>query len=104
MRTKSKFQTLSIGFAIFSMFFGAGNTIFPLVMGAFAKDKNLFALLGLSITAIVVPIIGLLAMFLYKGDYKQFFYRMGKWPGFFIILLIMMLTGPFAGTPRCITL
>lgn len=104
MQVKSKFQALSIGFAIFSMFFGAGNTIFPLVMGTFAKDKNLFAVLGLSITAIVVPIIGLLAMFLYQGDYKQFFYRMGRWPGFFVILLIMMLIGPFAGTPRCITL
>lgn len=104
MDERKRFHILSIGFAIFSMFFGAGNSIFPLILGTYAKDRNFYAILGLFITGIIVPVMGLIAMVLFRGDYKQFFYRIGKIPGFFVILLIMALIGPFAGIPRCVTL
>ncbi|HEY4831485.1 MAG TPA: branched-chain amino acid transport system II carrier protein, partial [Waddliaceae bacterium] len=49
-------RSLSTGLAMFSMFFGAGNIIFPLAVGQFAGDKNLFAILGLILTAAIIPI------------------------------------------------
>lgn len=101
---KQRFNYLPIGFAIFSMFFGAGNSIFPLLIGSVSGDKNFYAVIGLSISTIIVPILGLYAMHLYNGDYKAFFNRLGKVPGFLMIALIMTLIGPFAGIPRCITL
>lgn len=99
-----KASYVPIGFAIFSMFFGAGNSIFPLLVGTEAGSKNLLSISGLFITALLIPMLGLYGMVLYKGDYKSFFYRLGKAPGFFLICLIMIVIGPFAGIPRCITL
>lgn len=101
---KQKFNYFPIGFAIFSMFFGAGNSIFPLLIGSISGNKNIYAVLGLTISTIIVPVLGLIGMTLYDGNYKEFFCRLGKTPGFIIVLLIMILIGPFAGIPRCITL
>lgn len=97
-------QILTIGFAMFSMFFGAGNVVFPLALGQTSQDQNIFAILGLLITAVAVPFLGLFAMTLYDGNYKGFFARMGKIPGFLIALVIMGLIGPFGAIPRCIAL
>lgn len=97
-------NTLIVGFAMFSMFFGAGNVVFPLAVGQAAKSQNIFAILGLLITAVGVPFMGLIAMTLYDGDYKRFFERIGKVPGFLIALVIMGLIGPFGAIPRCIAL
>jgi LIVCS family branched-chain amino acid:cation transporter len=97
-------HTLATGLAMFSMFFGAGNVVFPLLLGQYAGDKNLFAMLGMFITAIIVPFTGLLTMMLFEGDYKAFFARVGRLPGYFVAVLILMLIGPFGGIPRCIAL
>ena len=95
---------LSTGLAMFSMFFGAGNVVFPLDLGRVAGNLNIYAIAGLMLTAVFVPFSGLLAMFLFGGDYKLFFARMGKVPGFLIMSFLMVLIGPFMAIPRCITL
>jgi len=89
---------------MFAMFFGAGNVVFPLTLGREALDQNLFAIIGLLISAVCVPFIGLIAMILFNGDSKAFFGRLGKTPGFLITIIIMALIGPFGATPRCIAL
>lgn len=89
---------------MFSMFFGAGNVVFPLVVGQTTGDQTFFALLGLLLTAVGVPFLGLIAILLFKGDYQQFFARSGKIPGFLLAATIMLLIGPFGGLPRCIAL
>lgn len=96
--------TISNGFALFSMFFGAGNITFPLVLGLLAGGNLPFALLGFVLTAVCIPFSGLIAISLFNGNYKSFFYQMGKIPGFLIITFLIALIGPFAGIPRCITL
>lgn len=104
-KKKALWSTIaSTGFAMFVMFFGAGNIVFPLALGQFAQDKNFFSVIGLLITAVIVPFIGLLGMLLYEGDYNKFFQRIGKVPGFILTLLILGLIGPLAGIPRCITI
>lgn len=95
---------ITTGFAMFSMFFGAGNVVFPLALGKQAQNQNIYAILGLLITAVAVPFLGLFAMTLYNGDYKTFFSRMGPKAGFIITLAIMGLIGPFGAIPRCIAL
>lgn len=96
--------TLSTGLAMFSMFFGAGNVVFPLDLGRVAGNLNIYAILGLLITAVAVPFLGLLAMFLFNGDYEIFFKRIGRIPGFIVITFLMALIGPFMAMPRCVTL
>jgi LIVCS family branched-chain amino acid:cation transporter len=86
------------------MFFGAGNVVFPLVVGQTTGDQTPFALMGLLLTAVGVPFLGLLAILLFQGNYQQFFARSGKVPGFLLAVSIMLLIGPFGGLPRCIAL
>jgi branched-chain amino acid:cation transporter, LIVCS family len=73
-------------------------------LGQYAQSQNNYAVLGLFITAVGVPFLGLTAMTLFNGNYKNFFNRMGPVPGFLIALAIMGLIGPFGAIPRCIAL
>ncbi len=97
-------EILITGFAVFAMFFGAGNSVFPLEIGRTAGISNFYAISGFLLTAVGMPFIGLASMILFKGDYREFFYRIGKVPGFAALVLIICIIGPFNAMPRCITL
>jgi LIVCS family branched-chain amino acid:cation transporter len=75
-----------------------------LALGQIAQDQNFSAILGMLITAVGVPFLGLISMTLFDGDYKQFFDRIGKVPGFIVAAAILGLIGPFGAMPRCIAL
>ena len=55
-------QTITIGFMLFSMFFGAGNLIFPPLLGAQAGSSTVPAMVGLTITAVCFPILAVAAV------------------------------------------
>lgn len=97
-------ESISLGLAMFSMFFGAGNVIFPLALGQLAGEQNGIAVLGLIITAVLVPFAGVFAMILFDGEQRKFFDRLGALPGFLVALSIISLLGPLGSTPRCIAL
>lgn len=92
------------GLALFSMFFGAGDLIWPLILGGTAGDHNLFAMLGLLITGVSLPLLGLIAMMLFKGDYHTFFGRIGRAPAIILIFVVQMILGPIGSIPRLLTL
>lgn len=104
MTTLKNKDVLTAGLAIFAMFFGAGNIIFPLALGTHALDQSPYALAGLLLTAVAMPFAGLFAMFRCGGETSLFFDRVGKIPGFCIALLTITLLGPFGAAPRCIAL
>ncbi len=95
---------IAAGLALFSMFFGAGDLIWPLILGGDTGDKNFYAMLGLLITGVSLPLLGLLAMMLFEGDYRSFFRQTGRVPGIILVFLIQAILGPFGSTPRLITL
>ncbi len=98
----SYFSTIWLaGIAIFSMFFGAGNVIFPLKVGLLAGDKIPFAMAGLFLTAIGGPILGLVGVTLYRGNCREFFCRPGRTIGLIFIVISLVFLGPFAVIPRC---
>lgn len=99
-----KTTSISTGLAMFSMFFGAGNITFPLIIGQTVEGGLIWALMGLVLTAVLIPFSGLFAISLYEGDYESFFSRIGKGPGLAVILLLLAMIGPFGGIPRCVTL
>lgn len=86
------------------MFFGAGNIIFPLVVGRLSGTETSYAILGLGISAVIFPFLGLIAMMLYSGDLKAFLSRLGKWPAFVFLFALQMSQGPIGAMPRLITL
>ena len=92
------------GLALFSMFFGAGNLIFPLLIGQSVGENGWYAISGLGITAVLVPFLGLAGMVLFDGDIHRFFGRLGKAPGWALLLLLQLILGPFGVIPRLVTL
>lgn len=97
-------KTITLSFALFSMFFGAGNVVFPLAVGQVTGAYIYYALLGLFVTAVLVPFIGLYAATLLDGCHKNFFAPLGKVGGFLLAGTILCLLGPFGVIPRCIAL
>jgi LIVCS family branched-chain amino acid:cation transporter len=91
------------GCALFSMFFGAGNLVFPLKVGQSTGNFWMFGALGLAITGIILPFFGLFAVKLHKGDYYSFFGEAGGFVKTCLPFLILSLIAPFGGAPRCIT-
>ena len=104
MKTKQNSGVLAAGLALFSMFFGAGDLIWPLILGGASGDKNFFAMLGLLITGVSLPLLGLISMMLFQGDYHSFFGRLGKWPSLAVIFIVQVILGPVGSIPRLITL
>ncbi len=104
MATKQRSGVIVAGLALFSMFFGAGDLIWPLILGGNAGDKNLFAVLGLLLSGVSLPLLGLLSMMLFNGNYRAFFGQTGKITGIILIFIIQAILGPFGTIPRLITL
>ena len=91
-----------VGFALFSMFFGAYNLAFPLVMGQQIPLSNLpLALVGSFVSFIALPIFGFYGIAVYEGDKKEFFQKLGKIFGFLLLCLVMLFFGPLGVLARC---
>lgn len=88
---------------MFSMFFGSGNLVFPLVVGQLSAGHFNFAAFGILITGVLVPFLGILGMLLFNGNSNDFFSRLGKPAVFWFSLFALSLMGPFGVLARCIT-
>lgn len=62
MNKLSKSQLLSVSLMLFSMFFGAGNLIFPTMIGYLAGTHKWIGIFAFSITAVLLPILALVAV------------------------------------------
>jgi LIVCS family branched-chain amino acid:cation transporter len=83
------------------MLFGAGNVVFPLALGRESGSTVGWAVTGFCLTAVLVPLLGLVSTVLYDGDYRKFLGRVGVVPGSIIAAICMILIGPFGAIPRC---
>ncbi len=95
---------ISTGLAVFSMLFGAGNLMYPILVGINSGSQNLIGMIGFILTTVCLPAAGLVSILLYNGDYNKFFNRLGKIPGKISILISMLIIGPIIGIPRIVTL
>lgn len=104
--SKSIFESkiISTGLAVFSMLFGAGNLMYPIAVGLSSGANNIYGMLGFTITAVLLPIAGLVAMILFDGSYDEFFQRLGRMPGKIAVFLCMFIIGPVLVIPRIVTL
>jgi LIVCS family branched-chain amino acid:cation transporter len=94
-------SVLIAAFAIFSMFFGSGNLVFPLILGRDLGQQCWMGTVGWTISAIGIPLIGLLGIIRFKGSIDYYF-KILKPTGIFLLnFLILGLLGPFGIIPRC---
>lgn len=89
---------------LFGLFFGAGNLIFPLHLGQIAGANWLPATLGFLVTAVVLPLLSVLAISATHAEGVYDIGRpLGKWFALTFMVLIHATIGPLFGTPRTAT-
>ncbi len=92
-------QRLLMGVTLFSMFFGAGNLIFPPFTGYRAGSEAVPAFLGLISTAVLFPVLGIIATARaggMEGLCRKVHPQFSKW----FTLVIYLCIGPLLAIPR----
>ena len=94
-----KKNMLLVSFMLFSLFFGAGNLIFPPFLGQMASENMPVALLGFLVTAVVLPVLGVVVVAKFNGLDKL---ASKVNPAFAVVftILIYLSIGPGLGIPR----
>ncbi len=92
-------QRLLLGLTLFSMFFGAGNLIFPPYLGSLAGTDMPWAMAGFAITAVCFPILGVMTV-ARSGGLMMLASRVHPQFAFIFTLLIYLSIGPCVAIPR----
>lgn len=101
---KSFKNYLAIGSMLFGLFFGAGNLIFPVLMGQLSGKNYVPALIGFLITAVGMPFLGVLAVGYSKSeDLLDMTKKIGRGYGYFFTICLYLTIGPFFALPRLST-
>ena len=99
MTTKNK-DIIITGFALFAMFFGAGNLIFPPYLGVITGEKFLIGFLGFILADVGLSLLAILASAKSNGDTEIVFKRAGKKFALILGASIMICLGPLLAIPR----
>lgn len=88
-----------VGFALFSMFFGAGNVIFPPYLGMESGPQWLLGFSAYFIADIGLALLGVFAL-LRVGSSEAVTLRLGKLPAELLMCAIILCIGPMVAIPR----
>jgi branched-chain amino acid:cation transporter, LIVCS family len=92
-------QVVFISFMLFSMFFGAGNLIFPPFLGQSAGEHIWLALAGFIVSAVGLPILGVIAV-AKVGSLNELNLRVHPLFALIFPFLIYIAIGPGLAIPR----
>ncbi|WP_257296871.1 branched-chain amino acid transport system II carrier protein [Endozoicomonas sp. YOMI1] len=101
MKQKLSLQNIvGMGFMVFAMFLGAGNLIFPPMVGQLAGQDMWYAAAGFLLTGVGLPLLGIVAIARVGGGFNEI---SGEMPRALIIALgscIYLIIGPLYAVPR----
>lgn len=89
-----------VGFALFAMFFGAGNLIFPPHLGLISGGQWLIGFAGFLFADVGLALVALAASAKMGGDILAVYTRAGKTLAVVLASLIMICLGPLIAIPR----
>lgn len=97
---KNNINIVIIGFALFAMFFGAGNLIFPPFLGHQFGSKFLISIIGFVCTGVGLPLLAILATTKGDGTFETMASKIS--PKFSIVFttLLFIAIGPMLAIPR----
>ena len=99
MKNLSKKDLVLVSLMLFSLFFGAGNLIFPPFLGQAAGSATWIAMAGFFITAVGFPILGVIAVAKSGGLYLLAKRVHPVFAAVFTVLIYLSI-GPGLGIPR----
>lgn len=92
---------IAIGFMLFALFFGAGNLIFPVMLGQLAGENAWTANAGFVVTGVGLPLLGVLAFgFSGKSDLQSLASRAHPLFGLVFTTVLYLAIGPLFAIPR----
>lgn len=100
MNSKKISDSVTIGFALFAMFFGAGNLLLPPTLGLNAGVNWIASISGFSLTAILAPFLGILAVLFSGETFTDLGARINKYFAVILAIVIMLSIGPLVAIPR----
>lgn len=89
-----------IGLALFSMFFGAGNIIFPPYLGMGAGPEWVPGFICYYMADIGLSLIAIFALLRNEGEISRLTGKIGTVPGKIMVSAIILCIGPCIALPR----
>ena len=99
MRKTTK-DAIIIGFALFSMFFGAGNLIFPGHLGYQLGSHYFIGMIGFIITGVGLPLLAILACSKGDGTFEGIAEKISKKFAIIFTSVLFLSIGPLLAVPR----
>ncbi len=94
---------IALGFMTFALFVGAGNIIFPPMVGLQAGEHVWTAAIGFLITAVGLPVLTVVALAKVGGGVESLSTPIGKVAGILLAVVCYLAVGPLFATPRTAT-
>ncbi|RAU44404.1 MULTISPECIES: branched-chain amino acid transport system II carrier protein [unclassified Pseudomonas] len=94
---------LALGFMTFALFVGAGNIIFPPIVGLQAGPHVWMAALGFLVTAVGLPVVTVIALAKVGGAMDALSSPIGNVAGTVLAAVCYLSVGPLFATPRTAT-
>ena len=94
---------IALGFMTFALFVGAGNIIFPPMVGLQAGEHVWTAAIGFLITAVGLPVLTVVALAKVGGGVDSLSTPIGKVAGILLATVCYLAVGPLFATPRTAT-
>ena len=89
-----------VGFALFAMFFGAGNLLFPPFLGLITGSSWLTGFSGFILADVGLSLLAILAIAKCNGEVRKVFSRAGDKLSIVLPCAIMICIGPLLAIPR----
>ena len=97
---KTNKDIIITGFALFAMFFGAGNLIFPPFLGLITGSSWLTGFTGFILADVGLSLLAILAIARCNGEVGKIFSRAGHKLSIALACAIMICIGPLLAIPR----
>lgn len=101
MKNKMR-DSIVVGFALFSMFFGAGNLIFPPSLGNKLGDQYLLGIIGFIVTGVGLPLLAILACSKGNGTFESITNKIGNKFTLILTTVLFFAIGPLLAIPRTV--
>ena len=93
-------DVLLTGFALFAMLFGAGNLIFPPMLGYETNSSWIMTMLAFTITGVGFPFLGILSVSIAGNGIKDFANRVSPTFSKIFAVISILAIGPMLAIPR----
>lgn len=103
MKQLSSKDIIALGFMTFALFVGAGNIIFPPMVGLQSGENVWIASLGFLLTAVGLPVVTVIALARVGGGIEALSSPIGHKAGLLLATICYLAVGPLFATPRTTT-